>query len=136
MQQQQSSTSTTTAINAHCQLLRFLRGSVYGVACSGSGGGGGNLFSARGVGNGLTRGTAILAVCFFVTSIALTMLSTHGKRPGSVFEGAPTSDSQPDAGGAGGTGGNLLPNLGQGTGGQDTGGQGTQPTTPQVPTNN
>lgn len=115
-------------------LLQRSEGGALGIG--GSGGGGGNLFSARGVGNGLTRGTAILAVCFFVTSIALTMLSTHGKRPGSVFEGAPASDSQPDAGGAGGTGGNLLPNLGQGTGGQDTGGQGTQPTTPQVPTNN
>lgn len=41
----------------------------------GIGGGGGNLFSSRGVGNALTRATAFLAAAFFVTSIALTMLS-------------------------------------------------------------
>jgi preprotein translocase subunit SecG len=43
----------------------------------GIGGGGGGLFSSRGVGNTLTRATAILAAAFFVTSIALTMLSRH-----------------------------------------------------------
>lgn len=41
----------------------------------GIGGGSGNLFSSRGVGNTLTRATAILAALFFATSVALTMLS-------------------------------------------------------------
>ena len=41
----------------------------------GIGGGSGNLFSSRGVGNTLTRATAILAAFFFATSVALTMLA-------------------------------------------------------------
>jgi preprotein translocase subunit SecG len=38
-------------------LLQRSEGGALGIG--GSGGGGGNLFSARGVGNGLTRATAI-----------------------------------------------------------------------------
>jgi preprotein translocase subunit SecG len=65
----------------------------------GIGGGSGNLFSSRGVANGLTRATAILAACFFATSIALTMLSTH-KSGGSLVDQAPaqteTAPALPD----------------------------------------
>ena len=56
-----------------------------GVDQSMGGGGGGNLFSARGVGNALTRTTAYLAVAFFATSIALTVLATH-RTGGSVID--------------------------------------------------
>lgn len=112
-------------------LLQRSEGGALGIG--GSGGGGGNLFSARGVGNGLTRGTAILAVCFFATSIALTVLATRKGTPTTVFGAPATEQGQSGSSGTGDTpsGGNLLPNLGQGTSGQ-----GTQPTTPQVPTNN
>jgi preprotein translocase subunit SecG len=97
-------------------LLQRSEGGALGIG--GSGGGGGSLFSARGVGNGLTRLTAILAVGFFVTSIALTILATRGTTPsGSVFEGQGTTE-----------GGNALPNLGQ----QPP----AEPQAPAAPTNN
>jgi preprotein translocase subunit SecG len=82
----------------------------------GIGGGSGNLFSSRGVGNALTRATAILAACFFATSVALTILA--GQRSGSVFDSvvpqAPAGDQAPAQAPAPAEpeGGNLLPNLG------------------------
>jgi preprotein translocase subunit SecG len=80
----------------------------------GIGGGSGNLFSSRGVGNALTRTTAILAACFFATSIALTMLSTH-KTSGSIVNQVPVQTNEapapgvPAAPAAGG--GSTLPTL-------------------------
>jgi preprotein translocase subunit SecG len=83
-------------------LLQRSEGGALGIG--GSGAGGGSLFSARGVGNGLTRLTAILAVCFFITSIALTVLASRTGTTKSVFDNAPASsgDAAP-----------ALPNLGQ-----------------------
>jgi preprotein translocase subunit SecG len=73
-------------------LLQRSEGGALGIG--GGGGGGGNLFSSRGVGNALTRTTAYLAVAFFCTSIALTILATQ--RTGSVFDGAtPTTQGAP-----------------------------------------
>ncbi len=91
----------------------------------GIGGGGGNLFSARGVGNTLTRATAILAACFFATSIALTVLSN--KHSGSIVDSVPvqtapaqgTPDTSAPAQGTGNSA--ILPQLDQ--------------TKPAVPTN-
>jgi protein translocase SecG subunit len=51
-------------------MLQRSEGGALGMG--GSNSGGGNLFSARGVGNALTRTTAILAACFFLTSISFT----------------------------------------------------------------
>ena len=93
----------------------------------GIGGGSGNLFSSRGVGNTLTRATAILAACFFASSVALTMLANkHSTR--SITDQIGGSSSAPATGGttapADGTapsGDALLPKL-------DTG-------KPAVPTN-
>jgi preprotein translocase subunit SecG len=81
----------------------------------GIGGGSGNLFSSRGVGNTLTRATAILAACFFATSIALTMLSTR-KSGSSIVDQAPAQTEQQAPATSGGTapvgnGGSLLPKL-------------------------
>ncbi|MGB9141085.1 MAG: preprotein translocase subunit SecG [Aestuariivirga sp.] len=98
-------------------LLQRSEGGALGI---GSGGGGGNLFSARGVGNALTRTTAILALCFFLTSIGLTLLAVRGAGSGgSLFDGATTQDGQTPA--TGETGGNVLPKLP------------AAPATPQVP---
>ena len=88
-------------------LLQRSEGGALGIG--GSGGGGGSLFSARGVGNGLTRATAILAVCFFITSITLTILATRAGTNTSVFETAPAATGET----APATGGGALPNLGQ-----------------------
>ena len=87
----------------------------------GIGGGSGNLFSSRGVGNTLTRATAILAACFFATSIALTMLSNQ-KGGGSIVDQVQTQPAPAGTAPAPATGGgSLLPKL-------DT-------TKPAVPTN-
>ncbi len=90
----------------------------------GIGGGSGNLFSSRGVASGLTRTTAILAACFFATSVALTMLANK-KSGGSIMDQVPVTQEVPAAGGTAPAtdtgGGSLLPKL-------DT-------TKPLVPTN-
>jgi preprotein translocase subunit SecG len=114
-------------------LLQRSEGGALGI---GGGGGAGSLFSARGVGNTLTRTTAILAVIFFVTSIGLTLLAKH-TGGGSLFDRPAAQQKQgqtttPPAGD--GTDSSALPQLpasgqqGQGqSGGSGTSGQ------PQVP---
>ena len=114
-------------------LLQRSEGGALGI---GSGGGAGSLFSARGVGNTLTRTTAILALAFFVTSIALTVLSTKRSGGGSVFDTVPTQQAPagqtPDSGGQksegndGTVGGSVLPNLPP----AKSGGQNQVPVTP------
>ena len=99
-------------------LLQRSEGGALGIG--GGGGGGGNLFSARGVGNALTRTTAILAVCFFLTSIGLTLIAVRGSGSGgSLFDGAATPETQAPA-----TGGSVLPQLPAAP---------AAPATPQVP---
>jgi preprotein translocase subunit SecG len=68
-------------------MLQRSEGGALGIG--GGGGGAGNLFTSRGVGNALTRTTAYLAVGFFCTSIALTILAT--RKNGSVFDTAPAA---------------------------------------------
>jgi preprotein translocase subunit SecG len=99
-------------------LLQRSEGGALGIGSGG--GGGGNLFSARGVGNALTRTTAILALCFFITSIGLTLLAVRGGGAGgSLFEGAapPPAGQVPAPNGTG----SVLPQLP------------AAPATPQVP---
>jgi preprotein translocase subunit SecG len=109
-------------------LLQRSEGGALGIG--GSGGGGGNLFSARGVGNGLTRLTAILAVCFFITSIALTVLATRTTGGnGTVFGDAPaTQNGNAPAPPPAPAGEAVLPNLGQQ--------QAPAPAAPAAPSNN
>ena len=64
-------------------MLQRSEGGALGIG--GGGGSAGNLFTARGVGNALTRTTAWLAVGFFATSIALTVIATH-RGSGSVID--------------------------------------------------
>lgn len=88
----------------------------------GIGGGSGNLFSSRGVGNTLTRATAILAACFFFTSTALTMLANQKGSSKSIVDSVQTQPAPAGTAPATGAGGgSLLPKL-------DT-------TKPAVPTN-
>ena len=60
----------------------------------GLGGGGGGFLTGRGTANLLTRTTAVLAACFFLTSILLTLVSKRGPT-GSAFDApaAPASSS-------------------------------------------
>ena len=66
-------------------LLQRSEGGALGIG-GGGGGNSGSLFTARGAGNALTRTTAYLAVAFFCTSIALTVIATH-RGSGSVIDG-------------------------------------------------
>ncbi|MBL8906900.1 MAG: preprotein translocase subunit SecG [Rhizobiales bacterium] len=108
-------------------LLQRSEGGALGI---GSGGGAGSLFSARGVGNTLTRVTAGLAVAFFITSITLTVLSTKRTGGGSVFDSVPTTQQAPAGqtpdGNDGTVGGSVLPNLPP----SKSGGQNQVPVTP------
>jgi len=69
-----------------CVLLQRSEGGALGIG----GGGAGSLFSSRGVGNALTRTTAILAVAFFATSITLSILARGSRTPTSVFDNMQT----------------------------------------------
>jgi preprotein translocase subunit SecG len=89
-------------------LLQRSEGGALGI-----GGGGGGFMTGRSAGNALTKTTAVLAACFFATSLALSYLaSEHGARP-SIFN--PTGE-----GGAGGLAPLQLPG-------------GTAPATPGAP---
>ena len=90
-------------------LLQRSEGGALGMG--GGSGGGGNLFSARGVGNALTRTTAYLAVAFFATSIALTLLATHRSGGGSVFDKAGSQTQGTTTAPAQGSGAPVLPKL-------------------------
>jgi preprotein translocase subunit SecG len=58
-------------------LLQRSEGGALGMGGGGSGLGG--LFSPRGAADTLSRTTAILAILFFLSSLALTLLALHGK---------------------------------------------------------
>ncbi len=64
-----------------------------GLGIGGGGGGGGNFMSSRGTANLLSRATAFLAMGFFATSIALTVLAQTGAGPSSILDQIP--DAQP-----------------------------------------
>ncbi|MGY6708091.1 MAG: preprotein translocase subunit SecG [Rhizobiaceae bacterium] len=49
-------------------------------------GGGSNFAAARGTGNLLTKVTAGLAVCFFATSLGLSLLARYGAQPTDIFD--------------------------------------------------
>jgi len=105
-----------------CVLLQRSEGGALGI---GGGGGAGSLFSSRGVGNALTRTTAILAVAFFATSITLSIMARSSRTPTSVFDnmqtqGAPANKAKTPASDS------VLPKLPESTK--------PSPSGPQVPT--
>ena len=71
-------------------LLQRSEGGGLGIG-GGGGGGMGGFLTGRGAANLLTRATAILAGCFMLTSITLTILASgSGERP-SIVDELPTS---------------------------------------------
>lgn len=105
-------------------LLQRSEGGALGIG-GGGGNGAGSLFTARGAGNALTRTTAYLAVAFFCTSIALTVIATH-RGSGSVIDGVtpPPAATGNEAAPASDAGKSVLPNLAP-----------AAPAQPQVPVN-
>ncbi len=109
-------------------LMQRSEGGALGIG--GGNSGPGSIFSARGVGSALTRMTAVLAVAFFATSIALTVLATRGGVGGSAFDSVQQPASQTNGQGSGATppatgAEPVLPNLGAPQ----------EPAQPAVPTN-
>ena len=78
-------------------LLQRNEGGGLGIGGSSSGG----FMTARGTANLLTRTTAILAACFFATSIGLAILAGAGTKTTSivdeVLESAPAGQSSEPA---------------------------------------
>ena len=99
-------------------LLQKSEGGGLGIGSSGGGG----FMSSRGTANVLTRATAFLAIGFFITSLTLSILAGHDRKPKSVVGG--TSTSQPTT---------ETPTPGQGGLLDTLKKQEEQPTGPQVP---
>lgn len=104
-------------------LLQRSEGGALGI-----GGGGGGLMSSRGSANVLTRATAVLALLFFITSLALAILARNDDRPSSILDAAPNGAIAP-AGDASGSGQGILDQLK----GQGQPQQAPAPSGPQVP---
>ena len=67
-------------------LLQKKEGGLGGLGGGGSGGLGG-LMSGRAKADGLSKLTGILATAFFVTSLALALIGTHGSAPTELVPG-------------------------------------------------
>ncbi|MGI9403514.1 MAG: preprotein translocase subunit SecG [Hyphomicrobium sp.] len=63
-------------------LLQRSEGGALGIG--GGGGSGGGFMTGRSAGNALTKTTAVLAACFFATSLTLSILAVH-QRPASTI---------------------------------------------------
>lgn len=73
-------------------LLQRSEGGGLGIGGGGGGGGGmGGFLTGRGTANLLTRATAILAGCFMLTSIALTILASGANERRSIVDQIPAT---------------------------------------------
>ena len=91
----------TVILVIHLMLALALTGVILvqkseGGALGMGGGGMGGFMSGRSAANLLTRTTAILAACFFATSIGLAIISTHQRAPSRLMDtGAPAGPLAP-----------------------------------------
>jgi preprotein translocase subunit SecG len=88
----------TVAIVVHLMIVATLIATVLLQKSEGGGlgvGGGGGFMSSRGTANLLTRTTAILAGGFFLTSLFLSWYASYDRKPASIIDNAPASQSQP-----------------------------------------
>lgn len=88
----------TVVIVIHLMIVATLIGAVLLQKSEGGGlgvGGGAGFMSSRGTANLLTRTTAILAVGFFLTSLLLSWLASYDRKPSSIINANPVSQSQP-----------------------------------------
>ena len=81
-------------------LLQRSEGGALGMGGGGGSGVGGGLMTGREAANLLTRTTAILAACFFATSLTLTILAGNSGERRSILEspesgGVPNQSSAP-----------------------------------------
>ena len=88
----------TVVIVVHLMLVATLIATVLLQKSEGGGlgvGGGAGFMSSRGTANLLTRTTAVLAVGFFITSLFLSWLASYDRKPSSIIDSTPASQSQP-----------------------------------------
>jgi preprotein translocase subunit SecG len=91
----------TVVIVVHLMIVATLIATVLLQKSEGGGlgvGGGAGFMSSRGTANLLTRTTAVLAVGFFVTSLFLSWLASYDRKPASLIDGIPASQSAPAGG--------------------------------------
>ncbi|EJF90714.1 preprotein translocase subunit SecG [Bartonella tamiae] len=87
----------TVLIVIHLLIVIALIGVVLIQRSEGGGlgiGGGSGFMTARGTKNILTRLTAILAICFFITSITLVVLGSMSNSASDILNRIPQSDGQ------------------------------------------
>ncbi len=92
----------TVLIVIHLMVVLALVGVVLLQRSEGGGlgiGGGSGFMTARGAANALTRTTGILAIAFFATSLALSIMARYGERPIDILDRVPaaTGEQQPGA---------------------------------------
>src|SRR5687768_7702766 len=91
----------TVVIVIHLMLVLAMIGLVLLQKSEGGGlgiGSSGGFMSSRGTTNVLTRTTAILAACFFATSLILSVLAGMGRNPTTILRGAtPPGQTVPGA---------------------------------------
>ena len=88
----------TVVIVIHLMIVATLIGAVLLQKSEGGGlgvGGGAGFMSSRGTANLLTRTTGFLAVGFFITSLLLSWLASYDRKPSSIIDANPASQSQP-----------------------------------------
>ena len=88
----------TVIIVVHLMIVAVLIGTVLLQKSEGGGlgmGGGAGFMSSRGTANLLTRTTAILAGLFFLTSLSLGWLAGVDRKPSSILDTVPATQSQP-----------------------------------------
>jgi preprotein translocase subunit SecG len=74
-------------------LLQRSEGGGLGIGGGGGGGGMGGFLTGRGTANLLTRTTAVLAGCFMLTSIVLTVLASGDREPRSILDEMPATSA-------------------------------------------
>ena len=95
----------TLVLTIHILIALGLVGSVLlqrseggGLGIGGGGGAGGGFMTARGTANLMTRVTAILAACFFATSIVLAIMAGAGNESVSIIDEVINETPEPTSG--------------------------------------
>ena len=87
----------TVLIVIHLMVVLALVGVVLLQRSEGGGlgiGGGSGFMTARGAANALTRTTGILAIAFFATSLALSIIARYGERPIDILDRVPAATGE------------------------------------------
>ena len=79
-------------------LLQRSEGGGLGIGGGGGGGAGGGFMTARGTANLMTRVTAILAACFFATSLVLAIMAGAGRESVSIIDEVISETPAPSSG--------------------------------------